>query len=141
VISNPGIGWYRGLLCCARTCAGLGLVEGRVGVTTRAGTLGGAEDDDNTWNGDGVEVPWASVGSGEVAGLMVEYRQAVEAAELVRYVHTYKVAPFLRRLPDGQSARPAQQAEYRKLLARFGRVGDLPAGHTLVRGHTRERAR
>lgn len=61
--------------------------------------------------------------------------------DLARYVHTYEVAPFLRRLPDGQNASPAQQAEYRKLLARFGRVGDLPAGHTLVRGHTRERAR
>jgi hypothetical protein len=64
-----------------------------------------------------------------------------DSDDLVRYVHTYEVAPFLRRLPDGQNASPVQQAQYRKLLARFGRVGDLPAGHTLVCGHTRGRAR
>jgi hypothetical protein len=67
--------------------------------------------------------------------------RGADSDDLVGYVNTYEVAPFLRRLPDGQHASPAQQAEYRKLLARFGRVGDLPAGLTLVRGHTRERVR
>jgi hypothetical protein len=60
--------------------------------------------------------------------------------DLARFLYAYEVAPFLRRLPEGQHASEEMRAEYRKILARFGRVGDLPRGHTLVRGHTRVRA-
>lgn len=60
---------------------------------------------------------------------------------LAEYIVEYDVAAFLRRLPDGQRASDAARAEYHRLLSRFGAVGDLPAGFTLVRGHSRSRGR
>jgi hypothetical protein len=59
--------------------------------------------------------------------------------DLSRYVQEYSVAPFLRRLPTGAQASPGKRTEYRRLLARYGRTGDLPPGYTLVDGHTRRR--
>ena len=59
--------------------------------------------------------------------------------DLTRYVTEYGVAPFLRRLRPGDRASDDARAAYRALLARFGRVGELPPGHTLVREHTRSR--
>ena len=49
------------------------------------------------------------------------------------------MAPFLRRLPKDAQASPEKRAEYKRLLARYGRAGDLPPGYTLVDGHTRRR--
>jgi hypothetical protein len=59
--------------------------------------------------------------------------------DLSRYVREYSVAPFVRRLPKGAQASPGKRAEYKRLLARYGRAGDLPPGYTLVDGHTRSR--
>lgn len=55
------------------------------------------------------------------------------------YVREFSVAPFLRRLAYGAQASADSRAEYRRLLARYGRAGDLPAGYTLVREHVRHR--
>jgi hypothetical protein len=54
-------------------------------------------------------------------------------------VREYTVASFLRRLPKGAKASLEKHAEYKRLLARYGRAGDLPSGYTLVDGHTRRR--
>ena len=51
----------------------------------------------------------------------------------------YSVAPFLRKLPPGSQASEEKRAQYRRLLARYGRTADLPPGYTLVEGHTRHR--
>jgi hypothetical protein len=59
--------------------------------------------------------------------------------DLSRYVREYSVAPFLRRLPKDAQAGPGKREEYKRLLARYGRAGDLPPGYTLVDGHTRSR--
>ena len=59
--------------------------------------------------------------------------------DLSRYVREFAVAPFLRRLPYGAHASAEARAEYKRLLARYGRTGDLPTGYTLVREHTRHR--
>jgi hypothetical protein len=59
--------------------------------------------------------------------------------DLSRYVREHSVAPFVRRLPKGARASPGKRAEYKRLLARYGRAGDLPPGYTLVDGHTRSR--
>jgi hypothetical protein len=61
-------------------------------------------------------------------------------ADLAHYVQLHTVAPFLRRLHPGSQAGDQARAEYRRLLARFGRAGELPAGYTLVREHTRGRS-
>ncbi len=62
------------------------------------------------------------------------------AENLTHFVREYTVTPFLRRLPEGQHASDEQRAEYRRLLSRFGRAGELPDGYTLVREHVRSRA-
>ena len=59
--------------------------------------------------------------------------------DLDRFVHAHTVAPFLRQLPPGWHASEEARAEYRALLARFGRTGELPVGYTLVREHIRGR--
>ncbi|HET9657887.1 MAG TPA: hypothetical protein VFP72_21215 [Kineosporiaceae bacterium] len=59
------------------------LVEERTGITNTAGTFGGHEDDSNGSDGS-LGVPWVAVGPGEVAGLLAEYRRAVEAVEALR---------------------------------------------------------
>ncbi len=59
--------------------------------------------------------------------------------DLSHYVREYSVAPFLRRLPQGALASPGKRAEYKRLLIRYGRAGDLPPGYTLVDGHIRHR--
>lgn len=61
------------------------------------------------------------------------------ASDLAEYVAEHDVAPFLRRLPEGQRASVTARAEYHRLLSRFGARRDLPSGFTLVRGHTRSR--
>ena len=66
-------------------------------------------------------------------------QRAAQRPELSRYVREFSVAPFLRRLPYGQSATVEARAEYKRLLGRYGRSGDLPHGYTLVREHTRHR--
>jgi len=66
-------------------------------------------------------------------------QRATPQTELSRYVREFSVAPFLRRLPHGASASAQAQAEYRRLLGRYGRSGDLPPGYTLVREHSRHR--
>ena len=67
-------------------------------------------------------------------------RQSVRPRpDLSRYVREYSVAPFLRRLPKGAQASLEKRVEYQRLLARYGRAGDLPPGYTLVEGHTRRR--
>ncbi|MGH3277558.1 MAG: hypothetical protein ACRDNW_00260 [Trebonia sp.] len=58
--------------------------------------------------------------------------------ELGHYVE-YWVAPHIRRLQPGQQASPEKRAEYRRLMARYGRDADLPRGYTLVDRHTRHR--
>ncbi len=91
---------------------------------------------------------WPPAGTGErVAVLVWQLRPVVGAPrqrgvsppDLARYVREYSVAPFLRRLPKDAQASPGKHAEYRRLLARYGRTGDLPLGYTLVDGHTRHR--
>jgi hypothetical protein len=91
---------------------------------------------------------WPPTGHGEqVAVLMWQPRPVVgiprqpagQRPDLSRYVREYSVAPFLRRLPRGAQASPGKRAEYKRLLARYGRAGDLPVGYTLVDGHTRRR--
>jgi hypothetical protein len=66
-------------------------------------------------------------------------RERAPQAELSRYVQEFSVAPFLRRLSPGASAGAEARAEYKRLLAKYGRDGDLPPGYTLVREHTRRR--
>lgn len=51
----------------------------------------------------------------------------------------YLVTDFLRLLPGNRRASEEMRAEYRALMARFGRVAELPDGYTLVRAHTRIR--
>jgi hypothetical protein len=90
---------------------------------------------------------WPADGSGPAVAVLVWRpqsvvgvpRQRAPQAELARYVHEFSVAPFLRRLPYGAHAGPEARAEYRRLLAKYGRDGDLPRGYTLVREHTRRR--
>ena len=95
---------------------------------------------------DGLE--WPAAGSGERAQVLVwqpqrfvgVIRQRGQSQPgLSQYVREYSVAPFLRRLPNGAQASPEKRAQYRRLLGRYGRVGDLPSGYTLVDGHTRHR--
>jgi hypothetical protein len=91
---------------------------------------------------------WPADGPGEQVPVLVWQprpvvgppRQSVRPQpELSRYVREYSVAPFLRRLPKGAQASLDKHAEYKRLLARYGRAGDLPLGYTLVDGHTRRR--
>jgi hypothetical protein len=94
----------------------------------------------------GLEWPPAGLGEG-VAVLVWQPRPVVggprqrdrSQPDLSRYVREYSVAPFLRRLPQGAQASPGKHEEYQRLLARYGRAGDLPPGYTLVVGHTRHR--
>jgi hypothetical protein len=95
---------------------------------------------------DGLE--WPAGGPGDrVPVLIWQPRPVVDQRQprhrtqpdLFRYVREYSVAPFLRRLPEGAQASPEKRAEYKRLLARYGRGGDLPPGYTLVDGHTRRR--
>ena len=69
----------------------------------------------------------------------VPRQRAWPQPDLSRYVREYSVASFLRRLPKGAQASPEKRADYKRLLARYGRAGDLPPGYTLVDGHTRRR--
>ena len=58
--------------------------------------------------------------------------------ELGHYVE-YWVAPHIRRLQPGQQPNLEKRAEYRRLMARYGRNAELPPGYTLVDRHTRHR--
>lgn len=95
---------------------------------------------------DGLEWPPAGIGN-RVPVLVWRPRRIVgisrqprsPESNLSRYVREFSVAPFLRRLPFGAQASADARAEFRRLLTRYGRTGDLPAGYTLVRGHTRYR--
>ena len=91
---------------------------------------------------------WPAAGPGERVPVLVWQPRPVVGQprprrrtqpDLSRYVREYSVAPFLRRLPEGAQASPEKRAEYKRLLARYGRGGDLPPGYTLVDGHTRRR--
>ena len=87
--------------------------------------------------GPGEQVPVLVWEPRPVVGLPRQRRRP--QPDLFRYVREYSVAPFLRRLPKGAQASLEKRAEYKRLLARYGRVGDLPPGYTLVDGHTRRR--
>ena len=91
---------------------------------------------------------WPAAGPGERVAVLVwqprpvvgQHRaRARTQPDLSRYVREYSVAPFLRRLPQGAQASLEKHAEYKRMLARYGRAGDLPPGYTLVDGHTRRR--
>ena len=95
---------------------------------------------------DGLQ--WPPAGPGERVPVLVWQPRPVVGLprqrgrpqpDLSRYVREYSVAPFLRRLPKGAQASLEKRAEYKRLLARYGRTGDLPPGYTLVDGHTRRR--
>jgi hypothetical protein len=97
--------------------------------------------------GDG-GLQWPPAGPGEQVPVLVwrpqpvagaSRRRGVPQPDLARYMREYSVAPFLRRLPRGQQASPEKHAQYKRLLGRYGRVGDLPDGYTLVDGHIRRR--
>lgn len=91
---------------------------------------------------------WPATGSGERVPVLVWQPRPVAGStrqrcgsqsDLSQYVREYSVAPFLRRLPKGAQASFEKRAQYRRLLARYDRDGDLPPGYTLVDGHTRHR--
>jgi len=91
---------------------------------------------------------WPATGPGERVPVLVWQPRPVvgiprqrggSQPDLSRYVREYSVAPFLRRLPKGAQASPEKHTQYGRLLARYGRAGDLPPGYTLVDGHTRHR--
>ncbi len=95
---------------------------------------------------DGLQ--WPPAGPGERVSVLVWQPRPVlglprqssrPQPDLSRYVREYSVAPFLRQLPKGAQASLEKRAEYKRLLARYGRTGDLPPGYTLVDGHTRRR--
>lgn len=58
--------------------------------------------------------------------------------DLAHYLE-YWVTPHIRRLQPGQQASPEKRAQYRRLMARYGRKSELPPGYTLVDRHIRHR--
>jgi hypothetical protein len=123
--------------------AGTAALEPVVDKMLAAGTLTAEQA---SVGADGLQWPPAG-GAEQVTVLVWQPRPAVgiprqragPQADLTRYVREYSVAPFLRRLPTGAQASPAKHAQYKRLLARYGRAGHLPPGYTLVDGHTRHR--
>jgi hypothetical protein len=66
-------------------------------------------------------------------------RQQPEPQPGLGHYIEYWVAPHIRRLQPGQQPNPEKRAEYRRLMARYGRNAELPSGYTLVDRYARRR--